>query len=273
MLSKQLASATSAAISSCSLLQKDIVTRRCRPARSVPPRWERSRFLIKEPSAAGNSVQIPKNVGSIRPGNSKFTVRLLLGLSRARRDSVKDWIFCFVLYFPKQKVVRSWCCSFPQLLCSLWSHAQADAGGSDIARAKPDIFSVRKPYSCVPVGLDMNPQPPSAAHCFLKGGKSLEQRASPFNAGLVPRWECCKRTEKGNKNKTLHSFCCDFNCNCVVTAQGSRGRSGKAAAARRKEEEGRAPNSTLSAGVLTLPLLACPEEQLAGSLRPPAASE
>lgn len=245
---------------------------------ALPPRQERAptlgaeSFPYKGTERCWQLGSDSKNVGSIRPGNSKFTVRLLLGLSRARRDSVKDWIFFFfVLYFPKQKVVRSWCCSFPQLLCSLWSHPQADAGSSDIARAKPGIFSLRKPHSCVPVWLDMNPQAPSAAHCFLKGGKSLEQRASPFSTGLVPRWECCKHTEKGNKNKTLHSFCCDFNCNCVVTAQGSRGRSGKAAAAGRKE--GRAPNSTFSAGVLTLPLLAGPEEQLAGSLRPPAASE
>lgn len=180
---------------------------------ALPPRQERAptlgveSFPYKGTERCWQLGSDSKNVGSIRPGNSKFTVRLLLGLSRARRDSVKDWIFFFfVLYFPKQKVVRSWCCSFPQLLCSLWSHPQADAGGSDIARAKPGIFSLRKPYSCVPVRLDMNPQPPSAAHRFLKGGKGLEQRPPPSARGLYHDGSAVNILKKGIKTKPCTAF-------------------------------------------------------------------
>lgn len=69
---------------------------------ALPPRQERAptlgaeSFPYKGTERCWQLGSDSKNVGSIRPGNSKFTVRLLLGLSRARRDSVKDWIFFFL---------------------------------------------------------------------------------------------------------------------------------------------------------------------------------
>lgn len=122
--SDAIRAATSTAIGSCSLLQKDTVTQRVLallPGRERAPTLGAESFPYKGTERCWQLGSDSKNVGSIRPGNSKFTVRLQLGLSRARRDSVKDWIFFVVLYFPKQKV-RSWCCSFSELLCSLWSH-------------------------------------------------------------------------------------------------------------------------------------------------------
>lgn len=81
MLSQQLASATSTAISSCSLLQKDIVTQRVLallPGQERAPTLGAESFPYKGTERCLQLGSDSKNVGSIRPGNSKFTVRLPL---------------------------------------------------------------------------------------------------------------------------------------------------------------------------------------------------